>query len=73
LDKYPVLGQKTCEFSKFMKSPAPWITDLSRGGLVVPSEYFLQKVYCMEKLFSSFHGDSISFKEKIIFQLFQMF
>ena len=68
-----MLGQKTCEMSKFAKSPAPWITDLSRGGLVVPSDFFMQKVYSMEKIFSSFHGDSISFKENIIGQLFQVF
>ena len=61
----PELGQKSCEIPAF-KSTAPWITALSRGGLVVPSEQFMKQIYEMEKVFVSIHKDSISYEKNII-------
>lgn len=66
---YPELGQKTCDMPIFPKSSAPWITALSRGGLVVPSDDFLAKIYAMEKVFHGMHGSEISPEKFIIKKL----
>ena len=66
LPQFPDLGQKTCDIFIWSKTPAPWITALSRGGLVVPSERFMSQVYDMEKIFTSIHGASISSEAKVI-------
>jgi hypothetical protein len=66
LKDHPELGQKTAEIPILTKNTAPWISVLSRGGLVVPSEPFLEQIYEMEKLFRSIHNDSISLQPKVI-------
>ena len=65
----PELGEKSSEVPFFPKSSAPWITSLSRGGLVVPSESFVAQIYQMEKIFRAIHSDTISLEKEIIGQL----
>lgn len=73
LDKFPDLGQKTSDYSVFEETTAPWITALSKGGLVVPSEEFLSKVYQMEQIFLSVHGSEISKEHRAIEKLSSLY
>ena len=73
LDKFPELGQKTSNSTTSLKNSSPWITALSRGGLIIPSEQFMAQVYRMESIFKSIHANSISFEPKIIQKLHQVF
>lgn len=47
-------------------STAPWISAISRGSLVIPSQQFLSKFYKMEKMFTSFHKDTVSHNMNVI-------
>jgi UDP-2,3-diacylglucosamine pyrophosphatase LpxH len=44
-----------------------YISILSRGGLLYPSDQLLEVAYVMESEFNAFHGDSLR-KEKFIFK-----
>ena len=66
---YPELGTKTCDFHLFHEDSSPWITQLSRGGLVKPSEDFLKTVKEFEKLFEEFHSDKINTTKGVISKL----
>lgn len=44
-----------------------YISILSRGGLLYPSDQMLKVAYVMESEFNAFHGDSLK-KEKLIFK-----
>ena len=66
---YPELGTKTCDFHLFHEDSSPWITQLSRGGLVKPSEDFLKTVKEFEKLFEEFHSDKINTTKVVISKL----
>lgn len=60
MHKFPELGQKTSDFSVFEETTSPWISALSKGGLVIPSQKFLSEVYQLERIFQSVHGNEIS-------------
>jgi len=66
LKDHPELGQRSAEIPVLKKNTAPWISVLSRGGLVVPSENFMSQIYEMEKVFRLIHKDSISLQPKVI-------
>ena len=69
IKKYPELGQKTSEFLLFERTTSPWISSLSKGGLVLPSEEFLSKIYQMEIIFQAVHSDTISGECNVIKKL----
>ena len=69
IKKYPELGQKTSEFLLFERTTSPWISSLSKGGLVLPSEEFLSKIYQMERIFQAVHSDTISGECNVIKKL----
>jgi len=73
LKKFPQLGQKTSDSSVFEKTLSPWIDALSKGGLVVPSEDFLCKVYQMEQIFRAVHGTNILGECNIIKKLSNLY
>lgn len=61
LDSHPELGQKTSEFDFIAHNEtSPWISQLSRGGLIKPSEDFLKNVFKFEEIFKEFHEEGIS-------------
>jgi hypothetical protein len=66
LKERPDLGEKTTDISAFTKYTSPWISALSRGGLVVPSEEFVAKVYEMEKIFICLHKDNVSLQRNVV-------
>ena len=59
------MGTKTCDFRLVQEDSSPWITQLSRGGLVKPSEDFLKTV----KEFEEFHSDKINTTKGVISKL----
>ena len=70
---YPELGQKTSDFCIFERTTSPWINALSKGGLVVPSEDFLSKVYQLEKIFQSVHGSEVLSECNVIKKLANLY
>ena len=66
--KYPALGAKSSECSQnhFEIVSAPWIRALSRGGLMVPTAHFYEKICQFEKMFSEFHGENICREKKVV-------
>ena len=56
--KYPHIGSKTSENMSDTKSESlcPWIENLSRGSLMVPSDVFLAACHSFEKEFNLFHN-----------------
>jgi hypothetical protein len=65
-NEFPELGQKTSDACPFQPTKYPWLTALSRGGLMQPSAEFLSQVKEFEKLFLSFHGSNISKQNNVI-------
>ena len=63
------MGTKTCDFRLVQEDSSPWITQLSRGGLVKPSEDFLKTVQAFEKHFEKFHSDKINTTKGVISEL----
>ena len=72
LKERPDLGQKTTDISAFTPHTSPWISALSRGGLVVPSEEFLAQIYKMEKMFISIHKDKVSLQQDVIKNFYKL-
>ena len=58
--QYPDLGIKTSEECNLQQVNSHWITALSRGGLMKPSDSFLQTVRLFEAEFLKFHGEEIN-------------
>ena len=54
--KYPELGCKTKDVSNLAQNNSPWISALSRGGLTLPSDHFLNQVRQFEEVFRDIHG-----------------
>ncbi len=63
--KYPNLGTPTKDLpSDFTPD---WITHISKGNLMYPSEDLLNNARVLEVVFNEFHGNSLS-NEDLIFQ-----
>ena len=58
--EHPELGSKTSDEPLFQPDNSPWITALSRGGLMKPSDDFLMTVQQFEIEFKKFHGDGLN-------------
>jgi hypothetical protein len=69
-NEFPELGQKTSDSCPFQPTNYPWLSALSRGGLIQPSADFFEQVQQFEKVFCSFHGSKIS-KERNVIKKFQ--
>ena len=64
---------KTSDFCIFERTTSPWINALSKGGLVVPSEDFVSKVYHLEKIFQSVHGSEVLSECNVIKKLANLY
>ena len=64
--QYPELGVKTCEAPVFPEDNSRWITALSRGGLMKPSNNFLQTVHLFEMEFVKFHGGKVNQASNVV-------
>ena len=62
----PNLGSKTSEFPLQHESSTPWLFHLSRGGLTVPNDAFLESCKGFEDDFNAFHGNEVDRGEKVI-------
>lgn len=65
-DKYPFLGNATRELESLDSSE--YIFLLSRGGLMYPSDTFLNVAIFMDNVFENFHGPKTLSKESNIFE-----
>lgn len=64
--EFPNLGRKTSEQSPLVNpSKLPWLSALSLGGLMQPTEAFFNQVESLEKLFREYYGSSISSEPNI--------
>ena len=64
---FPDLGAKTSEISHIVgPSKFPWLSALSRGGLVQPSDNFFAQVEKLEELFHEYYGSGISTEPGLI-------
>jgi len=62
-EKYTFLGNPA---RILVDTDIDYISILSRGGLLYPSDQMLEVAYVMESEFNAFHGDSL--KKKVYFQ-----
>lgn len=65
--KYPFLGTETRKLKPVDKD-LDWIRFVSDGGLIYPSDEFMQVAIIMEKEFLAFHGEFGLRREKYIFK-----
>lgn len=63
-NKYPQLGCPTREPPQINEIGSEYLVLLSRGGLMYPSEEFLDIARIIEKIFIHFHGPESLSKEK---------
>ena len=68
---YPDLGCKTCDEGLFVQDLSPWITQLSRGGLINPSEDFLATIKKFEVHFNALHKEKLDPSKGVISRLVQ--
>lgn len=67
-NKYPNLGCPTRKLPEINNIRSEYLVLLSRGGLMYPSDEFLNVAKAMENIFINFHGPEALSKEKKIFQ-----
>lgn len=65
--KYPELGSKT--FHGSQADHAPWIMEISRGGLTIPSLEFVEQCHQFEKVFNEFHGSDLDREPNVLQRL----
>ncbi len=65
-NEFPELGRKTSEIHFCERTDFPWISALSRGGLMEPSSEFFNQIEQFENLFNEFHGSGISSQVNVI-------
>jgi hypothetical protein len=66
------LGAKTGDLAFHVDTSAPWILHLSRGGLMLPTEEFLEAFNGFEECFHVFHGATVDKKPDVFKRLHSM-
>jgi len=62
----PDLCQKTADLSAFSRASLSWISSVSRGGLVVPSDSFMRDIFKMEKIFQFVNKKGVSLESNVV-------
>jgi hypothetical protein len=68
-EKFPNLGSPSAHLN--ISDIPPWMSVISRGGLICPTDNFLGQVKQLEKHFLSFHGDNLSKTKNVMKKLYE--